>query len=88
MVIRRVGLCLLLVGFVVLLGTAFWCETTDIDIFAEAYDSVPQEHTFARKDVQDRLDRLFERLHYRHVSWIVVGGVIMLAGGLMALKRT
>jgi hypothetical protein len=84
---RILGLCLLVAGFMVLLGMAFWIETTDIDIFAEAYDSVPQEQTFTRKEVQERLEALFERMHYRHVHWLVIPAFLMLGGGLMILKR-
>ncbi len=84
---RRCGFFLLVTGFILLLCTAFWIETTDVDIYAEAYDSVPHEQTFTRKEVQQRLDALFERMHYRHVHWLVIPAFLMLGGGLMLFKR-
>ena len=77
----------MVVGFILLVGTGFWFEADDIDVFANAYDSVPQQQTFTRKDVQEHLGRLFERMHYRRSNWLAVSGLVMLGGGLMLFKR-
>jgi hypothetical protein len=84
---RPLGFCLLATGFILLLGMAFWIETTDIDVFAQAYDSTPQGQTFTREQVHERLGSLFEGMHYRHVHWLIIPAFLMLGGGLMASKR-
>jgi hypothetical protein len=83
---RSWGLLLLVVGFASFLALVFWFHATDWAIFSQAYDSLPQQQTFSRSDVLQRLDALFRRLQH-HPAWLLIPAVLMLSGGLLLRRR-
>jgi hypothetical protein len=83
---RRWGLLLLLGGFAGLLGLGFLSDCTDADIFANTYDSLTPRNsqpTFSQKEVQERIETFFNKLHYHHPGSVILPSLVMLTGGLM-----
>jgi hypothetical protein len=83
---RSWGLLLLIVGFTSLFFLVFWFHATDWAIFSQAYDSLPQQQSFSRSDVLQRLEALFRRLQH-HSVWFLIPAVLMLSGGFLLRRR-
>jgi hypothetical protein len=83
---RSWGLLLLIVGFTSFLSLVFWFHAMDWAIFSHAYDSLPQQQTFSRSEVLQRLEGLFRRLQH-HPVWFLIPAILMLSGGLLLRRR-
>jgi hypothetical protein len=83
---RSWGLLLLVFGFASFVALVLWFHAADWAIFSQAYDSLPQQQTFSRSDVLQRLEALFRRLHH-HPAWFLIPAVLMLSGGLLLRRR-
>jgi hypothetical protein len=83
---RGLGLFLLISGFACLLVLPVWFSSLDTAAFSQTYDSLPQQPTFSRDEVLQRLETLFHRLRHEPIL-LVIPAFMMLGGGLMLRKQ-